>query len=565
MSAYPLVLIIFKRKLLAFLTTLLFALNASSFGSLEYAVKGVDYLAIAVMNIFFISYYYLINRKDWELKQKSFLIIKSIFLGILLSLILIYAKLLILPFIILTLIYFTKKYTLNIIISTIITSIILFIALMLSPIRIYPVLILIPLIEIFLFLNKKTFTSLTESLTRLILFYTPFILLLLLHQSSSLSFLNRAQENWHLIVTPFIGLGYLILPYDFLDKFLFTVKLYDFKPYIQYSFLSFSAFITIFTIPIAILLSKKPIKFYIKLIITNFIFYIPLFFIITDFLKTNNYPGIQYYIEHIPPYYLIGIYLIILATTYLFENWNKKNDLAISSIWIGPLIAFIFIFSTWLLSGPDFIYTSSIHWYLVIPSLFISFFMAGLITRIYDLGINKWSKVIYVFITIYLTIFFIINRNQIYHHFMSNDNIGRGAYDQIVMQKKILELYTNKLNKEDTLFYFDTDYANARYYSETILQAFPYWMHILRSNNYPSGCIAYLINSEKDPLKLGDFIEKKGNSIKFKSSSYCVKGRQLSVTQFSEIDLDNIYAFRIRDKQIKDSKEEFLKIIENNP
>jgi hypothetical protein len=60
-SIFPLVLIIFKRRLLAFLTTLLYGASFMGSKSLEYVVKGTDYLAIIPMNIFFIFYYYIVT------------------------------------------------------------------------------------------------------------------------------------------------------------------------------------------------------------------------------------------------------------------------------------------------------------------------------------------------------------------------------------------------------------------------------------------------------------------------------------------------------------------------
>lgn len=678
LSVYPVVQIIFKRKMLALLTMFLFAINSASFGALEYIVKGIDYLAIAVINIFFINYYYLIHNHVWKLRKKIpqiiiikfflytilifflILVIKSspiqsfpilIFIPIIEAIaylkrplkrkllfmvvrfILIYTPfllfyklnpdpelvdiylirtrfliykitheglLLILTPLFLSIYYIVISYKLKkerdlaifnlqrILIEGSKTSIILFIALMLSPIRIYPVLVLVPLVEIYLFLTKKTFTSLAESITRYAVLCLPLFILLLFNPHSILNKLKSSpgiidsisHGNWHIILTPLAGLGLLPLPSDFLNGFLNVVRIDSFKSYIEYLFSSHIVFLLLFSLPLAIVLSEKPLRFYIKLIISNLIIDTLLFFIINKSLNLTNDLKINLYQGQIP-YSLIGIYLIILATIYLIEYWNKKTkDIALSSIWIGPLAGFVFIFSTWFLSELKSVYTSSVHWYLVIPSLFISFFIAGLIIKIYDICINKRSHfeivsfnlhtnmLLSFFITIFIFLFFIVNKNQIYHFFIRNNALGRGASDKISMQNEILKFYNNESNNYPILFYFDVskDPTNVGYYSETALQAFPYWMHMLRGVKYPSGCIAYFINSDKNTVKLKDYKIMKDNLIKIKLSPFCIEGSNVTLGQPRDIDLNlnNIYALEIKDKQVKNIKDDFLVTLEKN-
>jgi len=62
-SLYPLILIIFRNKLLAALAVIIFSFSHSAVGPLEFVVKGSDYLAIFWMNLFLLMYYLIASNK----------------------------------------------------------------------------------------------------------------------------------------------------------------------------------------------------------------------------------------------------------------------------------------------------------------------------------------------------------------------------------------------------------------------------------------------------------------------------------------------------------------------
>lgn len=665
LSVYPLVLIVFKRKLLAFITTILFAINASSFGALEYPLKGIDYIAIISLNIFLISYYYLIKNEVWNLRQKFPLIILiklGLYSGLTFLLIIIVANSPIQSFIILafipliealiylkkpsllkvvfmiirlTLVYtpFLLFYKLNsgavdiyllrtrfllyqirqeglllllsplllsvyysvisfnlkgrkilsiynlqkVFINIIPVCLLLFLTLMLSPIRTYPLLILILPIEMYIFLTKKTLTSLMQSVIRLFFFYLPFVILVFVTPYAFLSIVSNKspglisyiiQGNWHLLLTPLAGLGLLPLPNNLTSLFLGSTTIDQSEFYIRY-ILILSGIFSLFSFPLSFLLSKKPLKFFIKLTLINFTSNILLFLIITRHLNIQYNLQFNFNQTHIP-YSLLGIYLTNMTLIYLSEYIHIKNkNLTLSSIWIGPFGALLFLVLTWLFSGVNSTYTSSVHWYLVIPSMFISFFTAGLLTKVHDLGINtKLKRYLSSSLVIYIFFFAIINREQVYNHFMFNDQLGRSAKDKIFMQDQILDFYKNRSGAFPALFYFDTsqDHANEGYYAETVLAPFFYWMHILRNEgHYPSGCVAILINSSSKPINLDKYIHTNDNYIQVKVPSTCINEGILSMGQPQLIDLSDIYAFKIKNKRVTNIKDEFLLEIEKIP
>lgn len=158
---------IFKDKLLAAFSAVIFSFIHSSAGAIAYVVKGTEYLGIGLMNLFFAAYYHAVIKNSLRL--------------------------------------------------TILSSLILFLTFMSSPIRFYPLLGLIPLIEIYIILRKRNLNFCLKSAVRLTIFYLPvlFLILPLFGSSSKSSPLSLSQQinrfNLEKILEPLAGLAYSIL------------------------------------------------------------------------------------------------------------------------------------------------------------------------------------------------------------------------------------------------------------------------------------------------------------------------------------------------------------------
>lgn len=59
---YPLIFVLFKNRLLAFLTSLIFAASHVSYGSLAETIDGAEYLSLFFLCFSLISYYYLLKN-----------------------------------------------------------------------------------------------------------------------------------------------------------------------------------------------------------------------------------------------------------------------------------------------------------------------------------------------------------------------------------------------------------------------------------------------------------------------------------------------------------------------
>lgn len=171
LTIFPLVLLIFKNRTLAFLTTIIHSISYSSTGALTYMLQGVFYLGIIFMNIFFIFYYWAVNKNS-----KFCILVASLSLAL---------------------------------------------SYVLAAGRIYPIFALILIIETFL-LFRFGMKTLFMSIVRVISFLTPIFILLLIG-SRNIPYVDLQTTplqsvingNLYLLLLPLSGLGYLFLPASF--------------------------------------------------------------------------------------------------------------------------------------------------------------------------------------------------------------------------------------------------------------------------------------------------------------------------------------------------------------
>src|SRR3989344_1563352 len=64
LAIYPVVLFVFKRKMLAFLATLILAIHYSAAGALELVITGIDYLVGIFLFVFLAVYYHVVKNEQ---------------------------------------------------------------------------------------------------------------------------------------------------------------------------------------------------------------------------------------------------------------------------------------------------------------------------------------------------------------------------------------------------------------------------------------------------------------------------------------------------------------------
>ncbi len=518
LSLYPLILVIFKRRLLAFLTTVLYAISYSSAGALQFVVKGSDYLAIFFMNIFLLSYYY-----SFKIKKRSLLLISSI---------------------------------------------LLFLSFILSPIRMYPLLLFIIFVEVFIWIKRKGLLGLVISLLRLLLILAPFLMMLLLLYKSTGNYLNGpfviynflSYGNYQLLLSPFAGLGYTFLPNDY--WFIFgRLNLDNFKDYLVFLLRGPIIIYSIITILIGFLITarkKTRFTFIFGVILVNIAFEIICYFLITN-LRGIAGPNVKGFYPVSTYAIFLGFFCLSLGFASLFTWFKNRSNILLLSLFLGPVFSSVFLWGTWLIIGDSLTFKEGIHWYLIIPPIGSSLFLASLMVlgfdRIKRILNPNLKKVLLGFL--FLTIFaqYLISNREIHTTFSYLTSIGYGASDQEEIKSKLLSHIKDPLDKKPTLFYLDAskDLQNQLFFPVTLISGFEKRMHF-RNWEIINGCISLIY--DKTILKKSIIIK---DGIKgFNANSLCVEN-SFGVSE-SEIFYkpDDFYAFRLKNKEVIDIKKSVL-------
>lgn len=503
LSVYFLVKTIFKRKSLAFLTTILFAISYTSTGTFKFVVQGVDYLALASMNVFLITYYYSIKRFRY-----------SIFL-----------------------------------------SPLLLVSLLLSPPRIYPVLALIPITEICLiFFAKEKFASIGRGLCRLLFIFAPLLLLALVDKGAVnthlvyLGYLSQrlSEGKWYLFVNSLSGLGIFLLPFNGIIS-LFGNQGTSFTQYFISVLPRYLLFLFPISIIASILISQTPGTFFKRLLLANLTTTVILFFLINH--NTTDYDHLVLTVQ------LLGAFILELGLfTWLeWKNTPQRAAGLLLPIWLGIGFSFVFLFFTWIIAYGQ-VY-KGIHNYLMIPSMGLSLFLAAMLLLIYQKTGVKRRTMSYLVISFLILTFFMTSKNEINSYFI-NELTGWKASDQIIVQENLLKQVKGLLG-EPALFFFDLsdERSQYRFYEVAALSTFHYWTNYQLGTNENSSCRSVFYHFERE--RLLEIVDRKGDSIKLKGYAYCISNG-VEHFQNMEFDLDHFYAYKLKNKQLINEKNEIV-------
>lgn len=520
-TVFPLIFIITKRKLIAVVGTLIYALSFTSIAALYTVMTTINYLGVAFMNIFIWLYWILVQKDklDWKL-----------------------------------------------IISAIVSF---YLALLFATERMYPLALFVIIGEFFHISTQKfSKISVMLGLKRLFLLFSPAILLIIIKPgilnismnffvgTGQLLFRKIAEGNWHLLFTPLAALGSMFLPKENALSF-GEINLNSLTDYL--SFLLGGPFFIFGSITLlaGFLLSKNPRRF----ILTTFVFLIPLlvasFYMATHRLSINPnlvdaWGKLRMYFDpgFVMPSALIGMFTMSLAGAFLLEWVNRKTrDNLTLTLFLGPLFAFFFIFLTWLPADLALVFTG-IHRYLTIPAIGISLFLATIIVLIYEK-----MRSIKLLKPISLTIFlFLIPLLSIYNQSISNyfanelDTAGTRASEHIRMKGKLLSYIQNLSETDPSVFFFDEsrDAFNSYFNETTVLAGFNFWImfrgdHILPIKP-PRLIRSYFLcggNGKYCPEKLKEAVVEKDG----------IHGLQFDGIFYKP---ENFYAFRFINKDLID-------------
>lgn len=533
LTFFPLLLIIFKNKFLAFLTSFLYGINSATTGPMYWIMKAGSFAGVALMNLFLICYYFTITRKS-----KIWLLLATI---------------------------------------------LIFLSYLISAVRIYPIFFVIVLIEIFWHINFHPKKGLKSSIVRVVLFLLPSILVALTAplapqgniKSEPFILLNEIRNgNLHHLLPPLEGMGYSFLT-NYYWKFFGTLGPGTFTQitnYIGYLIHGPLLVFAVATLVFSFLIPKKPKSFFILVFCFNFILEIGMFYIATfhfsipQNLRFQYDPGL-FYISKYPQ--LVGIYVLVVAFASFLEWRKDKHNRLLLALWVGPIFSFIFLELMWVFIGWTLMWYDSTGYYWFIPAMGMSLFVCTILVLIYQkLKKNLLFRILSILIVIgviaqlYKTSSFDIST---YFIGVNPEKVTVSA--QEIMHDKLMNVLGNAGKNGDLLIYFEfpSDKTEANYYKRIlgiengnpVLQ----YMIVWRRDDKGIGCVGYI--SDVKTLKLS-FQYKNGKS-QFIANSRCVlKSPTSSVNIYSGkerwvFSADNLYAYKIDNGNFIDIKESVLK------
>jgi hypothetical protein len=368
--------------------------------------------------------------------------------------------------------------------------------------------------------------------------------------------------NYQLLLSPIAGFGYTFLTNDFwpifgklrFDRFLNYLSFLAHGPFIIYSILA---------ILIGFLVTKKPSVLVIKIILLNIFFEILCYFLIIRSRSLDE--------SHVKEFYSISTYAIFLGffvisvafSSFLLWLKDQKANILLKPLFIGPLFAGLFLWGTWLIIGTNLTFKEGIHWYLIIPPIGTSLFLAGLI----ELGINKIRKsnfdlytrellVLNVFLL--LTTIYLISSREINSTFGNLADLGYKATDQENITKELVGNIPKTAFETPLLFYLeidknqkvsDTFYMNAL----SLVVGFEDKM-LLRNFKLNNGCIAML--HERSKLEESMVLREGVKGILV--DSICVYDYLAVERTKIFYTPESLFAFKLRNKHLINIKEELL-------
>lgn len=435
LTLFPLILIFFKNRLLAFLTTIIYAINSAAAGSLYWYMKGGIFPGIVLMNLFFIAYYF-------TLKNNSKILM-------------------------------------------ILSSILAFSSYLTSPTRIFPIFLIIIGIEIYWFFRYKSKEVTKQVLLRLVFLLLPVILISLqaplsprgkVENTPSILSKQIMDGNWFNFLSPFGGIGYSLLTNENMKIFgNFDFSIFkDLNLYLAFLFQNSTWIFLLALIFIAVLVSKKPLKFIFFTFILNFILDILMFYLANHHLfipqeQVQKVDPSLFFITKSPT--LVGIF--ILSVTFMtFLEWLKnRQDYLLKALVAGPVFALVFLILMWLSLGYALDGYNSMHYYHQIPAIGISLFFAAILVLFYKSFKRKLSKIFaasviaFILLGFYLSSSYAINRE-----FSGIYNEGVKVKDQQILHGNLMNTLGSLDNQENILVYFElpNKTENKRYYKRSL-------------------------------------------------------------------------------------------------
>lgn len=563
LTLFPLILILFRSRFLAFLTTIIYGINSASTGSFYWYMKGSIFPAIVFMNLFFISYYFTL------LKNSKILLLLS--------------------------------------------SVLIFLSYLFSPTRIFPIFLVVSGIEIYWLFKHKSKTSIRNFLIRLIFLLLPSILFSLMShidstgkvQSTPHILLKQILDgNWSNLLSPLQGIGFSLLTNENMKIFgnIDSDTFSNLNNYLAFIFKgSFWIFLSCLGF-LGILISKKPLRFVIIAMSLNLVLDVLMFYLASHHFfilhgKIQKMDPTMFTVTNYPTLpTLVAIFILVIAFMTFLEWLKEKKDYLLSAVFIGPIFSLIFLASMWVTIGNLLDGYNSMHYYYQIPAIGISLFLAAILSLFYEKFKKRTFRIlasimiktnIFKFylsrrfaINFWVLLVLIITGIILYFYLSSSFAINReflGIYpervkvkDQQILHEKLMNKLGNFNREDNILVYFELpqDSAGSKYYERSLFlntEMFGDSVFWHREGNEPH-CIGRITSMQN----LQSSISFKSGKWGFILSGRCLQKSKdytsspLFPTNRTSTDqvfysIDSLYAYKIDKGELIDIKGNLLK------
>lgn len=514
-SFYLLIQVIFKQRLLSFISALFFSFQFASFGSMEMVTRTQDYLLIVGLNIFFILYYLIFTNKFKDILWQ------------------------------------------------LLASIVLLCTFLINPARAYPIIPFICFLTISIFLNNRSRSNFYKVFKNLLLLFLPFILFRIFtggggaSYGNSLTIIQKIFEgNLQMLLAPFSSFGSLFLQNDSL-RFL-SSSTWALPDFISYFLGGPLIIFGITTIIFSKILSQKPLKFFLGVFTVNFFFELLVFLAIDTGRNLAEPLKMSYDAYSLAPSAVLGVYIITL-TIFIFIEWlnDKQNKLLILYL-LGITFSITFVWLTWIVYSLVHV-PMGIYGYSTIPSLGVSTAISSILVLAFTQFKNQKGvlKTFAPSVFLVFILYFFYNNNQIQTYFKANLDYGNRASDQIFITNKFWGFLRNDTTPCNNFFFLETtpNEQNGLNYSFIMIDRFDRWYSLYSPYNSKKPCpVALLVSDEAKLL----------------SSYTTVKGKEGFLYKYFNggdnfFPLEDFYAFRLKNRDIVDIKPEIFKKIELSP
>lgn len=531
---YILILKLFKNKLLAFITSLLYSISYTHAGVLFQLASGGYFITIIFMALLLIFY----SRALFEKNIVKWGIISSVFLAV---------------------------------------------TLLLKPERMYPLILLIIFVELVKIIKEKFRRKVVvDFFKRALIILLPVIIFSFLSRilfnsgnlhfgpdqfsySANMRFESIKNGNLHLLIYPFASFGSIFLYGDYW-KLLGQLNFQDISTYIPSLIFGPTLKLGVLTLILLSLIYKKPFKQTLIIVVLIITSGLVIYALKINWEHINQEKRMHFDPNLVAMPAIFGFYILsiggLLALKLIKDKYTKLLPLV-----AGLFFAFLFVVLTWIPSDLQLVFMGPQR-YLSIPSIGTSLFIAGVFVLIFDrLRKIKFAKNFSWMIFLLLLFLIAVNYRVAYDFFdYELKYAGLQGSEQTRMKNKFRQLTGKLSTTEKSLFYFDetADKINGYFDEGTVIAGFESWIRVNMDgtlNHFPEPgmmrtniqCPEHTHNNCVSILKAGLGVKNSQEGIWYKDP---IRGNKNIFYK-----LDNFYAVRFINKDIVDIRKEVLKEI----